>query len=125
MAELIFKDEVYAIAGAAMDVYYTMGTGFLEPVYHSAMIVELGRRSIPFESELELELYYKNVKLEKLYRADFLCYDQIIVELKVVPRITNIEVAQVMNYMKITRKRVGVLFNFGSRPTLEWKRYVI
>lgn len=125
MAELIFAEEVYAIAGAAMDVYYTMGTGFLEPVYHAAMIVELGRRQIPFESECELDLYYKNVKLEKLYRADFLCHGQIIVELKVVPRITNIEVAQVMNYMKITRNRVGVLFNFGSRPTLEWKRYVI
>ena len=125
MAELIFKDEVYAIAGAAMDVYYTLGTGFLEPVYHSAMIVELGRRKVPFESERELELFYKNVKLDKFYRADFVCYDQIIVELKVVPRITNIEVAQLMNYMKITRNRVGLLFNFGSRPTLEWKRYVI
>ncbi|HEX6126879.1 MAG TPA: GxxExxY protein [Pyrinomonadaceae bacterium] len=89
------------------------------------MVVELGRRGIPFSSECELELYYKNVKLEKMYRADFVCYDQIIVELKVVPRISNVEVAQVMNYLKITRKRVGVLFNFGSRPTLEWRRYVI
>ena len=125
MAELIFKDEAYAIVGAAMDVYYTMGVGFLEPVYHAAMIVELGRRTIPFESEQELALFYKDVRLEKKYFADFVCYDQIIVELKVVPRISNIEVAQLINYLKITRKRLGLLINFGSKPTLEWNRYVI
>ncbi len=125
MAELIFKDEVYAIAGAAMDVYYTMGIGFVEPVYHAAMDVELDRRRIPFVSEQKLEVFYKDVKLKKQYFADFVCYEQIIVELKVVPRITNIEVAQLLNYMKITRKRVGLLFNFGAEPRLEWKRYVI
>ena len=93
MAELIYREEAYAIVGAAMDVYYTLGVGFLEPVYHNAMIVELGRRRIPFESEKELELYYKNVKLEKKYCPDFVCYEEIIVELKVVSRISNIEVA--------------------------------
>ena len=125
MAELIFKDEAFAIVGAAMDVYYTLGIGFLEPVYHSAMIVELGRRRIPFESEKELKLYYKNIRLEKKYSPDFICYDEIIVELKVVPRISNVEVAQLMNYLKITKKRLGLLINFGSERTLEWKRYVI
>ena len=125
MPELIFQEEAYAIVGAAMDVYYTMGVGFVEPVYHSAMIVELDRRRIPFESEKELELYYKDIKLEKKYFADFVCYSQIVVELKVVPRITNIEVAQLNNYLKITRHRLGLLVNFGARPTLEWKRYVI
>ena len=99
MAELIYREEAYAIVGAAMDVYYTLGVGFLEPVYHNAMIVELGRRRIPFESEKELELYYKNVKLEKKYCPDFVCYEEIIVELKVVSRISNIEVAQLMNYL--------------------------
>jgi GxxExxY protein len=125
MAELIFKDEAYAIAGAAMDVYYTMGVGFLEPVYHAAMVVELGRRRIPFESEKELDLFYKNVRLERMYKPDLVCYQEIIVELKVVPRISNIEVAQLMNYLKITRKHLGLLINFGSQRTLEWKRYVI
>jgi GxxExxY protein len=125
MPELILKDEVYEIAGAAMEVYYSMGAGFLEPVYHEALIVEFRRRGIPFQSEKELELFYKDVKLEKKYFADFVCYDQIIVELKVVPGITNIEVAQLLNYMRITKMRVGVLFNFGSQPKLEWKRYVI
>src|SRR5688500_9689626 len=125
MAELIFKEECFAIVGAAMDVYYTMGTGFLEPVYHSAMIIELGRRRIPFESEKELYLYYKDVRLEKTYKPDLVCYGQIIVELKVVPRISNIEIAQLINYLKITRKRLGILANFGTERTLEWQRYVI
>ena len=125
MAELIFKDEAYAIVGAAMDVYYTLGIGFLEPVYHASMIVELGRRRIPFESEKELHLYYKTVQLEKKYSPDFVCYDEIIVELKVVQKISSIEVAQLINYLKITRKRLGLLINFGSEKTLEWNRYVI
>ncbi|MEP7213785.1 MAG: GxxExxY protein [Acidobacteriota bacterium] len=125
MSELILKDEVYEIAGSAMDVFYTMGPGFLEPVYHEAMNVEMKRRNIPFESEKELDLYYKGIKLEKKYFADFVCFDQIVIELKVVPGITNIEVAQLINYLKITKTRVGLLFNSGSRSKLDWKRYVI
>jgi GxxExxY protein len=125
MAELIYRDEAYAIVGAAMDVYYTMGIGFLEPIYHAAMMVELDRRRIPFESERKLDVFYKNVKLEKKYFADLVCYEQIVVELKVVPRISNIEVAQLLNYLKITRKRLGLLINFGAQPRLEWKRYVL
>ena len=125
MPELIFKEESYAIVGAAMDVYYTLGLGFLEPVYHNAMLVELGRRHIPFESEKKLDVYYKNVRLEKKYSPDLICYGQIVVELKVVNRISNIEVAQLINYLKITRNRLGLLINFGAERTLEWKRYVI
>jgi GxxExxY protein len=125
MAELIYKDEAYAVVGAAMDVYYTMGIGFPEPVYHAAMIVELGRRHIPFESQKKLDVFYKETKLDKKYFPDFVCYEQVVVELKVVPRITNIEVAQLLNYLKITRKRLGLLINFGAGPRLEWKRYVL
>lgn len=125
MAELILKDEVFAVAGAAMDVYYTLGVGFLEPVYHEALSIEFGRRRVPYASEKELDLYYKDTKLTKKYFADFVCFGQIIVELKVVPRLTNIEIAQLINYLKITRMHVGLLINFGSQGKLEWKRYVI
>jgi GxxExxY protein len=125
MPELIFRDEAFAIVGAAMDVYYTLGIGFLESVYHNAMMVECGLRRIPFESEKELELFYKDIRLEKTYSPDLICYEQIIVELKVLPCLTNIEVAQLMNYLKIMRTRLGILINFGSERTLEWKRYVI
>ena len=109
---MIYKDEAYAVVGAAMDVYYTMGIGFLEPVYHEAMLIELERRHIPFESERKLDVFYKGVKLDKKYFPDFVCYEQVVVELKVVPRITNVEVAQLLNYLKITRKHLGILINF-------------
>jgi GxxExxY protein len=125
MTELLLKQEVFEIIGAVYEVYYTMGTGFLEPVYHEALEIELRRRGIPFESEEELALYYKETRLKKLYVADLICYGQIIIELKVLPRLTNIEVAQLINYMKITKMRVGLLVNFGSSPKPEWKRYVI
>lgn len=125
MAELLLKDEVYAIIGAAQDVYYTMGIGFLEPVYHEALKVELSRRNIPFESQVPLKLIYKEVVLDKNYFADLVCYGQIIVEIKVLQGLSNIEVAQLINYLKITRMHVGLLINFGSVPKLEWKRYVI
>jgi GxxExxY protein len=125
MSDIILKDEVYSVVDAAMEVYYTMGIGFLEPVYHEALKVELDRRQIPFESKMPLSLYYKEVELPTLYIPDLICYRQIIVELKALQGLTNIEVAQLINYLKITRKHVGLSINFGSSPKLEWKRFVI
>lgn len=125
MPELILKDEVYAIAGAAMEVYYTMGVGFLEPVYQEALALEFNGRGIPYVREKRLELFYKGIQLNKVYCADFVCFDQIIVELKSQSRLTAIEEAQIINYLKITKMHVGLLMNFGARPKLEWKRYVI
>ena len=125
MPELIFKEECYEIVGAAMDVYFTMGLGFLEPVYQEALAIEFTRRKIPFEREKKLDLYYKGTKLNKTYSPDFVCFEDIVVELKVLPRITGIEVSQLINYLKVMRKRLGIIANFGSERTLEWKRYVI
>ena len=120
-----FEDEVYAITGAMFEVYKTLGTGFLEPVYQEALSVEFSLKGIAFEREKPLELFYKNVKLEKKYVADFVCFGQIILELKMLPKLTNIEVAQLINYLKITRMWLGLLANFGGTPRLEWKRYVV
>jgi GxxExxY protein len=125
MAELVLKDEVYQIVGAAMDVYYQLGRGFLEPVYQEALEVELRRRNIPFEAQKRLTIYYKGEALKKDYVADLICFGQIIAELKVCEGLTGREEAQLLNYMKATRNGVGLLFNFGSRMRLEWKRYVI
>jgi len=125
MPDLLFKDEVYAITGAMFEVYKSFGTGFLEPVYQEALAVEFSMRSIPYDREKPLELYYKNVRLEKKYVPDFVCFGQIILELKVLPKLTNIEVAQLINYLKITKMKLGILANFGSLPRLEWKRYVL
>jgi|SRR5215204_497819 len=125
MAELIFKDEVYSVAGAAMEVYYKLGIGFLEPVYQGALAIEFNGRGIPYVREPRLQISYKDVLLNKTYRPDFVCFDQIIVELKSMARLSGVAEAQIINYLKITKKRVGLLVNFGSLPRLEWKRYVI
>lgn len=125
MAELILKEEVYQIVGAAMDVYYQLGRGFLEPVYQEALEVELGRRRLPFEAQCRLTIHYKGQPLTKLYVADFICFGQIIAELKVCERLTGTDEAQILNYLKATQKHVGLLFNFGSPVRLEWKRYVL
>jgi GxxExxY protein len=125
MPEILSKDEVYAIAGAMFEVYKTLGIGFLEPVYQEALSVEFVKRGVPFEREKPLTLFYKDVRLEKKYIADFVCFDQIILELKVLPKLTNIEMAQLLNYLRITKLRLGILANFGASPRLEWKRYVL
>ena len=123
MAELVLKEEVYAVIGAAMDVYYQLGRGFLEPIYQEAFEIELGRRGLPFEHKKELTVFYK--PLEKKYVPDLICFDQIIVEIKALDRLSGVEEAQLLNYMKMTRMGVGLLINFGSQVRLEWKRYVI
>ena len=125
MAELILKDEVYQIVGAALEVYWQLGRGFLEPVYQEALEIELGRRRIPFEAQKELVIYYKGQPLEKKYVPDVVCFGQIIVELKACDGLTGREEAQLLNYMKMAHMRVGLLINFGSAVRLEWKRYVI
>lgn len=125
MPELILKEEVYQVIGAAMDVYYELGRGFLEPVYQEALQIELGRRNIPFEPQQPLKILYKGQPLKKEYVADVICFGQIIAELKVCDGLTGREVAQLINYLKATGMHVGLLINFGSPVKLEWKRYVV
>jgi len=120
---LIFRDEVYDIEGAAMEVHSVLGNGFLEAVYQYAMKLELANRKIPFEVEKELSVFYKGQKLDIYYRADLICFGQIIVELKALDRLTIKEESQLLNYLSATGLRVGVLVNFGSRGKLEWKRF--
>ena len=111
--------------GAAMDVWYALGRGFLEPVYQEALEIELRRRDIPFEAQKLLKIEYKGTQLKKEYVADFVCFGQIIMEIKACEGLTGRDEGQIINYMKATHMRVGLLFNFGSQAKLEWKRYVI
>ncbi|MBI1764387.1 MAG: GxxExxY protein [Acidobacteria bacterium] len=122
--ELLLRDEVYAIVGAAMEVHSALGNGFLEAVYHAALKLELANRQIPFEAEKSLPVFYKGQRLGVDYRADLVCYGQIIVELKALEKLTSREEAQILNYLNATGLRVGVLINFGSRGKLEWHRLV-
>jgi GxxExxY protein len=96
MPELILKEEVYQIMGAAMDVYYTLGRGFLEPVYQEALQIELGRRNIPFEAQKLLQIDYKGQPLRKEYIADFVCFGQIILEVKACEGLTGRDEANLL-----------------------------
>ncbi len=124
MDQLLFKDEVYAIVGAAIEVFHQLGTGFLEPVYQEALALELGDRGIPFEDQKRLQIQYKHRRLNKKYKADFLCFGQVVVELKALERLGGREESQILNYLKASKLKVGLLLNFGNPKQLEWKRYV-
>lgn len=115
--------DTYAIIGAAMEVHSTLGHGFLEAVYQEALAVELTQRNIPFGREVELDILYKDQKLPTSYRADFVCFDSVIVELKAIAALGNNETAQILNYLKATGFARGVLLNFGA-PALQYKRMV-
>ena len=124
MTDLLFKDEVYALAGAAMEVYNQLGPGFLEAVYQEALEIELAERSIPFVSQKELRILYKGQPLKKTYISDLTCYEKIIVELKAIDRLTGKDTAQLLNYLKATGLRLGLLINFGNAEKLEWERRI-
>lgn len=114
--------QTYAIIGAAIEVHKELGPGFLEPVYQAALQIELERRGVPYEREVPLTIHYKGEPLPCTYRADFICYGGIIVELKSIKKLTEIEHAQVINYLKATGHQRALLFNFGS-TSLEHKRF--
>ena len=124
MTELLLKEEVYAVVGAAMAVYNELGPGFLEAVYHEAMEIELRQRGIPFHTHVPLPICYKGVPLRRVYEADLIVFDRVIVELKALKALGGLEQAQLLNYLKATGLRVGVLLNFGNHPNLEWQRLV-
>lgn len=125
MVELILKDEVFAIIGTAIEVHRILGSGFLEAVYQEAMEIESTSRVLPFVAQKTLCIDYKGCLLKKEYIADFVYYNQIIVELKALDKLTGREESQILNYLKATKMKVGLLINFGSSPKLEWKRFVL
>lgn len=120
--ELILKDEVYQIVGAAMEVSNELGCGFLEAVYQESLTIEFEERRIPHVPQKRIQIHYKERLLEKEYVADFVCHERIVVEIKAIKAITEIEEAQILNYLKATKLPLGLILNFGS-PKLEWKRY--
>jgi GxxExxY protein len=115
--------QTYAIIGAAMEVHKQLGHGFLEGVYQDARTIELSLRSIPFEREAEIPVSYKGELLPSKYHADFVCFGDVIVEVKALKALSGIEESQVLNYLKATGYRRALLINFGA-PSLQTRRYV-
>ncbi len=111
---VIYPKESYNIIGCMMTVHSELGCGFLEKVYQEALEREFTDKGIPFKREVNLKIYYKGIPLEQDYIADFVCYDKIIVELKAISKISDIEKAQVINYLKATGYELGILANFGE-----------
>ncbi len=115
--------QTHAIIGAAMEVHSELGAGFLESVYQEALAREFQLRGIPFAAEVELPINYKGERLTTFFRADFICYGEIVVELKALKTLSGVEESQLLNYLKATGHERGLLLNFGS-PRLEVKRMV-
>ena len=121
--KILSREESFAIIGACMKVHRTLGAGFLEAVYEEALEREFQNLKIPFKRQVKLDLYYGNQKLTKQYRADFICYDEIIVEIKAVSLIPTAFYAQLQNYLKCTNIELGMLINFGT-SSLTYKRMI-
>lgn len=117
------KDEVYQVVGCAMEVINTLGHGLLEKPYENALVVEFGLKGIPFKQQPCFEVIYKGVKVGD-YIPDLIVFDRIVVDTKTIDRITNVERGQILNYLKITQLRVGLILNF-KHPKLEWERLVL
>jgi GxxExxY protein len=122
--DLKYREEVFKIVGAAIEVHKELSSGFLESVYEEAMIYESEDRQIPYQTQVKIPVYYKGRKLDKEFNADYIGYGKILVEFKCIPRLTKGEEAQIINYLKATKLKVGLLINFGTHGRLEWKRYV-
>jgi GxxExxY protein len=122
--DLLYKEESYLIRGAVFEVYREMGCGFLEAVYQECLEKELRKQNIPFVSQPELELFYKQESLQQSYKPDLICYGKIIVELKAVKEICNEHRAQLHNYLKATGLQLRLLVNFGHYPKAMIERIV-
>lgn len=124
MSKLILENETGAIIGACYEVYRDKGSGFTEPVYQDCLELELGDRRVPFMSQPEVQLAYKGRTIRSSFRPDFICFGQVILEIKAVSNLAAEHEAQVLNYLNVTGHPVALLVNFGHFPGLEFKRMV-
>jgi len=124
MAELLYREETHRLIGLCMEIHRELGKGHDEVIYKDALVVELSRAGIPFDREKKYEVHYKGVLLPHHYYADFVIWDKIIFEAKAVEKLTDSHIKQVLNYLAVSKLRVGLLANFGG-DSLEWKRAIL
>lgn len=119
--KILYKEESYKIIGACMKVHRELGSGFLESVYEEALKKEFENMGIPFKNQQKIEVFYEGEALNKFFKADFLCYNAIIVEIKATNQVSNVFYTQLKNYLVATNKELGLLVNFGA-ASLTYKR---
>lgn len=124
-SKIIFKEESYKIVGACFEVYNEKGNGFLEAVYQECLSIEFVLQGVEFFEQPPINLSYKSRELQKKYYPDFLCFNQVIVELKAVSTLTDEHRSQVYNYLRATSLKLGILVNFGSTQKLSYERILI
>jgi len=125
MSELILPEESYQIIGACFEVYNEMGCGFLEAIYHECLEIEFRKRGIPFVSKPILAVQFKGQTLQTYYQADFVCWDQIVLEIKATSTLADEHTAQLLNYLNAIKKPLGLVVNFGHFPKLQYKRVAL
>jgi GxxExxY protein len=124
MEDYPYKEECYKIIGCAMETHSELGCGFLEPVYQEALSIVFEENDIPFVREKVLDIGFRGKTLQRKYIADFICFNDVIVELKAMDAICPEHIAQVLNYLKATNKKIGLIINFGSK-SLQYKRVIL
>ena len=125
MSKLIFQEESYRIIGACIEVHRRMGCGFLESVYQDCLEIELEHQGIPFRSQPEIELTYRDREIPSKFRPDFVCFDHIVLEIKALSDFASEHRAQVLNYLNATGFQLGLLVNFGAHPKLQHERFAL
>jgi GxxExxY protein len=123
--QLLYKEECYAIQGAVFEVYKQMGCGFLEAVYHECLEREMAERGIAFVSQQPLDVTYKSMPLTQKYKADMVCFGKILIEIKAMKDIAPEHKAQVLNYLKASGLRLGMIVNFGHHPQVQIVRIAL
>ena len=122
--DLLYPEEYYVIMGAAFEVYREFGAGFLEGVYQECLELEFIRQKIPFIAQQIITLEYKGTQLKQIYKPDFICYNKIILEIKALDKLAPEHESQVINYLRASNMKLGILINFGSYPKATSKRLI-
>lgn len=123
--KILYKDESFLIQGAVFEVYREIGCGFLESVYQECLSTEFSLRNIPNIAQPEMSISYKGDLLRQAFRPDFVCYSMIIIEIKAVKELIDEHRTQILNYLKVSNYRLGLLVNFGHSPRVEIERFVL